>query len=87
VEALDWQLPCIATRVGNAADIITPGINGLLVQRNDPSSLAEAMQQVVLDSGALEQLKNLARVPTVVPTVSHYVEQLAADYQACLAAS
>jgi glycosyltransferase involved in cell wall biosynthesis len=52
VEAMACGLPVVATRSGGVADIVEHGVSGLLVERNDPAGLAEAIASL-LDAPAL----------------------------------
>lgn len=47
LEAMKNGLPIVATRVGGVPDIITSLKNGLLVAKEDPESLAEAILKLV----------------------------------------
>ena len=47
VEAMACRCPVIATRVGGMIDIISEGQNGVLVERDDPKALAEAILQLL----------------------------------------
>jgi glycosyltransferase involved in cell wall biosynthesis len=47
LEAQCVGLPCIGTRVGGIADIITDGQNGYLIPAGDEEELAAAMGRVV----------------------------------------
>ena len=50
IEALACGLPIIATRVGGIPDLVFPGLNGLLVSAGQPDRLANAIQQLVVNS-------------------------------------
>jgi glycosyltransferase involved in cell wall biosynthesis len=49
IEACAAGRPVIGTEVGGIPDIITPGVNGLLVGSGDPAALASAIQELVAD--------------------------------------
>lgn len=80
VEAMESGLPCIATRVGSAGDLLTSGVNGLLVERNDDDALASAMRTIVHNKQLLAQFRAASGVPDIVPSQTGYVEQLCADF-------
>jgi glycosyltransferase involved in cell wall biosynthesis len=42
-EAMSFGLPVVACRVGGIPEVVEDGKTGLLVERNDPSALAEAL--------------------------------------------
>ena len=52
VEALSYGLPCIGRRAFAMPELIKPGINGDLIERDDPGDLA-ARIQAVLDDDAV----------------------------------
>lgn len=54
IEAMACGLPIIATQVGGMPDLVSPGVNGLLVPAGNPDQLANAIQQLV----ANPQLRN-----------------------------
>jgi len=47
VEALGSGLPCIATDVGGIADSLVDGVNGYLLQDNEPETIAQAMRNYI----------------------------------------
>jgi glycosyltransferase involved in cell wall biosynthesis len=49
LEAMACGLPCVATRVSGTEDIITHGVNGLLVEPEDYQSLAQALLALLRD--------------------------------------
>ena len=87
VEALQAGLPCIATRVGIAQDVIEDGVNGFLVERGDEGGLPQAMLRLTQDEGLRKRLAQNAVVPACIPTLQEYAENLACDYESLLAMS
>jgi glycosyltransferase involved in cell wall biosynthesis len=51
----------IATPVGGIPDVITDGIDGLIVPAGDPEALAHAIQRVLRDPAFARSLGNAAR--------------------------
>jgi glycosyltransferase involved in cell wall biosynthesis len=49
LEYMNAALPVVATSVGGIPDQIEPGVNGLLVPRQDPGALARAISEVLAD--------------------------------------
>ena len=87
VEALQAGLPCIATRVGIAEDVIEDGVNGFLVGPGDEGGLAQAMLRLTQEEALRKQLAENAVVPACIPTLEEYAENLACDYESLLAMS
>ncbi len=50
LEAMACQVPCISTRVSGSEDIIEDGVNGLLVEPEQPEQLAYALRRIIEDS-------------------------------------
>jgi glycogen(starch) synthase len=57
-EAMARGLPVIASNVGGPAEILTDGVDGLLVEAGDERALASAIQQLLTDE---QQRRRLAR--------------------------
>jgi glycosyltransferase involved in cell wall biosynthesis len=49
IEAMATGRPLIATRSGGIAEVVTHCVDGILVERNDTSGLASALQRVLDD--------------------------------------
>ena len=47
LEAMSFGLPCVATDVSGSVDLVQNGINGLLVERKTPKSLAQAIDYLI----------------------------------------
>jgi glycosyltransferase involved in cell wall biosynthesis len=64
IDAQALGIPCVATRAGGIPDIITEGVNGLLVPPRDPAVLAEAIISLWRDETL--RVKFAAQGPTIV---------------------
>jgi glycosyltransferase involved in cell wall biosynthesis len=82
IEGLEAGLPCVATKVGSAEQVIVPGVNGFLVNRGDEIVVAQALQELTRDNELRRSFARAARVPDCIPTLSQYAEGLADDYAA-----
>ncbi|MFI5233824.1 MAG: glycosyltransferase [Gemmatimonadales bacterium] len=61
VQAMASGLPVVATRSGGPEEIITDGVDGLLVARADPAALAAGMLRLADDAGLCTRLGTAAR--------------------------
>ncbi|RCK79354.1 MAG: Glycosyltransferase [Candidatus Ozemobacter sibiricus] len=68
LEAMRWGIPCVATRVGGIPEIVTAGVNGLLVGPDQSEALVAALAQALvpetwtrLSQGARERFATLNR--------------------------
>ena len=50
LEAMARRVPVVATAVGGIPEVITSGVDGLLVEPSDPRGLAEAITRLLLDA-------------------------------------
>jgi len=56
LEAMACGIPCIATRVSGSEDIIADGINGLLVEPEQPAEMAQALRRMIEDAELAQKL-------------------------------
>ena len=61
VEAMASGVPVVATKISGIPELITDGIDGLLVKEHDPAALAGAIERVLIDSELAEQLGRAGR--------------------------
>ncbi|HJS49322.1 MAG TPA: glycosyltransferase family 4 protein [Gaiellaceae bacterium] len=61
VEALAVGCPVIATAVGGVPEVVRDGVNGLLVQPDDPVALREAIERFFADDDLRRRLAGAAR--------------------------
>lgn len=50
VEAMQYGLPIVTTDEGGIPDIVEDGVNGLVARRQDPESLADCIEKIVIDA-------------------------------------
>lgn len=60
LEAMRFGLPIVATRISGIPEVITDGVNGLLVDHQDPQDLAEAIQKIITNKSLYIQLSEAA---------------------------
>ncbi len=65
LEAMACGLPCIATRVSGSEDILVDGVNGLLVESEQPVELAHALRHLVEDADLAQRLAEEGRATVV----------------------
>ncbi len=78
LEALRWGLPCVATRVGGHPEVIEHGVNGFLVDPDNPDQMAERCIQMLQDPELRRRMGNagaalVAREFNVAAQVEQYV--------------
>jgi len=61
LESMACALPVVATRVGGNTDLIQDGMNGILVDSENPGQLSEAMMNILKDKILAKQLGAAAR--------------------------
>lgn len=65
LEAMACGLPCVATRVSGSEDLISDGLNGLLVEPEQPDEMARALQRILEDADFARQLGQEGRKTVV----------------------
>ncbi len=78
LEAMACGLPCVATRVSGSEDAISDGVNGLLVEPEQPAEMAQALRRIIEDSDLAQRLGREARATVL----RHY--QLRTIVEQCL---
>ncbi|HXZ04531.1 MAG TPA: glycosyltransferase, partial [Ktedonobacteraceae bacterium] len=68
LEAMACGLPCVATKVSGSEDIINDGVNGLLIEPEQPVALARALQRIIENTDLALQLSLEARATVL----NHY---------------
>ncbi len=88
LEAMRWGIPCVATRVGGIPEIVTDGVNGLLVDPGRPQALVEAMVRATtpgewtrLAAGARAHFAAVNRFGEMIDRFEAILETLAAGEQ------
>lgn len=82
LEAMGVGLPVVATRVGGISEVVTNGLNGMLVAASDVEALAAALQRIASDPELRARL-GAAGHDTVRTRFS--VEAMADGYRTCYA--
>lgn len=86
LEAMACGLPCVATRVSGSEDIISDGVDGLLVEPEQPAALAWALRRVIEDPELAQRLGAAGRATVVRDyRLRHVAEQCVALYRRLLA--
>jgi glycosyltransferase involved in cell wall biosynthesis len=80
VEARANGLPCISTNVGGVPDVVTDGVDALLVPPRNPRALAEAIERIIGDHEFRRELirngLNLARGQTLECFIATLLREL-----------
>ncbi len=61
LEALSYGLPVVATAVGGVPDVVTDGVEGVLVPSEDTAALAKALKSLIKDPALRKKLGTAAR--------------------------
>jgi glycosyltransferase involved in cell wall biosynthesis len=61
VEAMACGVPVVATSSPGTREIVSVGVDGLLVDRHDPEALAAALERVLVDDGLRGRMSQAAR--------------------------
>jgi len=79
IEGMAAGCAVIGTRVPGIREIITDGLNGLLAEPGDPSSLADAIERILRDDGLATALADQARREAIT---KFSLARMNADYAA-----
>jgi glycosyltransferase involved in cell wall biosynthesis len=80
LEAAVAGLPIVATSVGGTTEILTDGVNGLLVPRGDQQGLHEALEKLAEDRDQRGRLGSAARTRALAFSPARLAEQTGALY-------
>jgi glycosyltransferase involved in cell wall biosynthesis len=61
LEAMSYGLPCISTFVGGIPEVITDGVDGLLVPVANSKALADAIERLALNQDLRFRMGSAAR--------------------------
>lgn len=56
LEAMAHKLPCVTTNEGGIADIVIDGVNGLISEKQNASSLASCIEKLLNDDGIRKEM-------------------------------
>jgi glycosyltransferase involved in cell wall biosynthesis len=77
-EAFSAGRPVIVASSGGLAELVRDGIDGFVVERNDPNSLSRALQRIIANPELIRQMtKDLPHVKTA----AEYVDEIEALYR------
>jgi len=85
IEALAAGLPVISTRVGIAPDVLTDGVNALVVPRNDSSVLSQALTTLAANEELRARFSAAApQAITALPSYRQHAQALLETYESLL---
>lgn len=85
LDAMAFGLPIVATRVGGIPEIVEDGVNGLLIEPEDPEALEHAIARLVDDSMLSDRLRGNALDTAARHGPETMVRAYAALYESILA--
>jgi glycosyltransferase involved in cell wall biosynthesis len=75
--------PVIASKLGSFAELLEDGKHGLLVPPDDPSTLATAMERVIIEVGLVDRLgAGMENLRSSIPAWTDIAQQTTAVYEA-----
>jgi glycosyltransferase involved in cell wall biosynthesis len=82
VEAMAMSVPVVATSVGGPAEIVRPGVDGLLLEPRRPERWAESIEPLLEDPDRLAQMGQSARARAIESfSLSAHVDAVLAVYR------
>ncbi|KPV58961.1 hypothetical protein QJ48_13480 [Paenibacillus sp. A3] len=77
LEAMDEEIPVIATEISGVTDIVKNNITGILVPPNDYEKLASVIEELLLDSDKQEKLtQNAKKIINQEYNIENMIEKL-----------
>ncbi|HPC35464.1 MAG TPA: glycosyltransferase family 4 protein [Candidatus Marinimicrobia bacterium] len=83
IEAMACGLPIVGTRVGGVPMLVQDGRNGLLVDSEDASALATALQKIANNTEQRRSMALLNRKKAEYFTIDNYIKRVIYAYQTC----
>jgi glycosyltransferase involved in cell wall biosynthesis len=85
LEAMAHGLPSVVTPVGGIPDFVHDGVNGIMVQPDDPTGLAQALETLLGDPAAAARLGDAARAEVTERCATpNAVDQIDAAFRSVL---
>jgi glycosyltransferase involved in cell wall biosynthesis len=85
VESMFCETPVVASRVGGIPELVTDGVDGLLVPPENSTALADALQRLLNDPEYGRQLATRGKITAGRFTITAMARQVEAVYQKLLA--
>ena len=83
IEALFAGLPIVAAKVGGAKLIVEPEVNGYLVPRGDPQSLARALGELIIDPAKRSKFGKASLKKSQFFTLDNMTSRIQSLYYRC----
>jgi glycosyltransferase involved in cell wall biosynthesis len=84
LEAMAAGLPIVATAVGGVPEIAAGSNSALLVQKQDPAGLAQAIARVLDDEALRKRLSAAARATAAGYSPQTYLNSMVSLYHECI---
>ena len=85
LEAMAAGLPIVATAVGGVPEIVGAGQAAILVEKENPAALADAIAHVLYDVSLRAQISTAARSTAAAYSPQSYCDSMLSLYHSCLA--
>jgi len=87
MEAMYLERPVVATKVRGIPELITDGVEGLLVPPRDPASLMTALQRLASEAGLRQSLGRKEAIKALTYGSDAMVERISNLYEELAAAA